>query len=80
MRGKKWQKMHQPLGRQNQILNEILRLPVSAIPALSTKKKTGFRPGIAVPMSAADVRLYGRTGQYGKNFKICASKIPFRAF
>ena len=44
--------------------------------------KDGFRPVIAVPMIATDVSLKGGPGPCypGKKFKICASKIPFRAF
>ena len=59
-----------------------LRIPVSEIPALSTKKVC-FRPGIAVPMIAAGGDpLWGSRGMLPreKKLKICASKMPFPAF
>ena len=54
---------------------------VSEIPALSTKTG-GFRPGIAMPMIAVGVRLYGGRGHAAlrKKVKICASKMQFPAF
>ena len=56
-------------------------MPVSEIPALSTKNG-GFRPSIAVPMIIAAVSLSGGPGACypGKKIKICASKMPFPAF
>ena len=56
-------------------------MPVSDIPALSTKKG-GFRPDIVVPMIAAGVSLYGGPGAcyLRKKIKICASKMPFPTF
>ena len=55
-------------------------MPVSEIPALSTKKG-GFRPRIAVPMIAAGVSLLGGWGVLPQEkIKICASKMPYPAF